>query len=434
MAAEMATKTKTKTLAFGSIYFVILAAVTLVGIEVIASFFSPSWPAYALRSTPPVNSFPPGADLPAWMVAPFNSWGMRDRERTFGPAPAGTVRTAFIGDSFVEFQPLRQSLPEAVEERLLRRSKKAVEAVNFGISGTNPQSYYYRLRDVALPLSPDAVSVFFFSGNDFLFGNNFWWEWLPPLLDESPGRSVVGRMMPHANWLLVNRLRLSEVLNSNEPIEGEFAALQLIVKEPKEQALTKLAQHMKRHYYPNVPEQKLKEILSRGDGRLLDLFTARSDDQEYLAGWLPNLILRAELNPDSFNSITTRQQADADVHKKDIDGTLSWLVAMNRLARERNVPFSLFIIPTGGVDPAFVDFWSPWPRYYSWYLHCDAMHERLVQALRGTDVPFVDLRPAFQGRVDTFRKSDAHWTEYGQSLAADRVAEQLAVTLKAKLD
>lgn len=425
---------KTKTLVFGSIYFAILAAVTLVGIEVIASFYSPSWPAYALRSMPPVNSFPPGADLPAWMVAPFNSWGMRDRERAFGPAPAGTVRTAFVGDSFVEFQSLRQSLPEAVEERLLRQSKKAVEAVNLGISGTNPQSYYYRLRDVALPLSPDAVSVFFFSGNDFLFDSSFRGEWLPPLLDESPGRSIVGRVMPHANWLLVNRLRLSEVLNSNEPIEGEFATLQKIVREPKEQGLTKLAQHMKRHYYPNVPEQKLREILARGDGRLFDLFAGRPDDQEYLAGWLPNLILRTELTPTPFNSITTLQQADAAIHNKVIDGTLSWLVAMYHLARERNVPFSLFIIPTGGIDPAFADFWAPWPHYYSWYLHCDAMHERLVQALRSTDVPFVDLRPTFAGRVDTYRKSDAHWTEYGQSLAADRIAEQVGTALKAKLD
>lgn len=430
----MAARTKAKTLVFGSIYFVILAAVTLVGVEVIASFYSPSWPAYALRSIPPVNSFPPGADLPAWMVAPFNSWGLRDRERAFAPAPAGTVRTAFVGDSFVEFQPLRQSLPAAVEERLLKQSKKAFEAVNFGISGTNPRSYYYRMRDVALPLSPDAVSVFFFSGNDFLFNDDFKWEWLPPLLDESPGRSIVGRVMPHTNWLLVNRLRLSEVLSSNEPIEGEFETLQRIVKEPKEQALTKLAQHMKHYYYPNVAEQKLREILSRGDGRLLDLFADRLDDQEYLAGWLPNLILRTELTPTPFNSITTRQQADAAVHQNVIDGTLSWLVAMYGLARERNVPFSLFIIPTGGVDPAFVDFWAPWPHYYSWYLHCEAMHERLVQALRGTDVPFVDLRPVLEGRVDTFRKSDAHWTEYGQSLAADRIAERLRITLKAKLD
>lgn len=425
---------KTKTLAFGSIYFLILAAVTLAGIEVMASFYSPSWPAYALRSTPPVNSYPPGADLPAWMVAPFNSWGMRDREHAFGPPPTGTVRTAFIGDSFVEFQPLRKSLPAAVEERLLKQSKKAIEAVNLGISGTGPRSYYYRLRDVALPLSPDAVSVFFFSGNDFLFGDDFKWEWLPPLVDESPGRSIVGRVMPHTNWLLVNRLRLSELLNSNEPVEDEFATLQQIAKEPKEQALTKLAQHMKRHYYPDVPEQRLREILARGDGRLLDLFAAQQGDREYLAGWLPNLILRAELNPSSFNSVTTRQQAEANIHKRDVDGTLSWLVAMNRLARERNVPFSLFIIPTGGVDRTFVDFWAPWPHYYSWYLYCDTMHERLVEALRGTDVPFVDLRPAFEGQIDTYRKSDAHWTESGQGLAADRVAQQLKVILKAKLD
>ena len=51
---------KKKTLAFSAIYFVILAAVTLVGIELLAAFYSPSWPAYALRSTPPVNNLPLG--------------------------------------------------------------------------------------------------------------------------------------------------------------------------------------------------------------------------------------------------------------------------------------------------------------------------------------------------------------------------------------
>ena len=426
---------KKKTLAFSAIYFVILAAVTLVGIELLAAFYSPSWPAYALRSTPPVNNLPLGTGLPDWMTAPYNSWGMRDVERAFGPAAAGTVRTVFVGDSCVEFQPLRKSLPAAVEERLLQGAKKPVEAVNLGISGSGVPSYYYRLRDVALPLAPDQVSVFFFSGNDFLFGNTgFSSAWVPPLVDESPGRSIVGRLMPHTNWLLVNRLRLSEFLSSNEPIPGEFEALQQIVKEPKAEALAKLAQHMKRHYFPGVPEQRLLEILSRGDGRLIDLFAARQDDREYLAGWLPNLILRAELNPNAFNSITTLEQAKASVQKDGIDSTLSWLVAMNRAARERGVPFSLFVIPTGAVDRAFVDFWAPWPHYYSWYLHCAAMHERLVEALQGTDVPFVDLRTVLEGKLDTFRKSDAHWSEYGQSLAADRIAQQLRSTLKAKLD
>ena len=52
----------------------------------------------------------------------------------------------------------------------------------------------------------------------------------------------------------------------------------------------------------------------------------------------------------------------------------------------------------------------------------------------GTDVPFVDLRTVLEGKLDTFRKSDAHWSEYGQSLAADRIVQQLRSTLKAKLD
>ena len=59
----------------------------------------------------------------------------------------------FIGDSFVEasFTPL--SLPAAVR-RQVEAAGGRIEAINLGVSATNPRSYYYRTRDVALELSP----------------------------------------------------------------------------------------------------------------------------------------------------------------------------------------------------------------------------------------------------------------------------------------
>jgi hypothetical protein len=64
------------------------------------------------------------------------------------------------GDSFVEskFTPL--SLPAAVKQRLLAADRR-VETIDLGVPGTGPRSYYYRIRDVGLTLSPDAILLFF---------------------------------------------------------------------------------------------------------------------------------------------------------------------------------------------------------------------------------------------------------------------------------
>src|SRR5262245_52884983 len=107
-----------KRLAFGAVYGLVLVVVTLVGIELLASFFVPAWPARALIVREPGSMAmlsAPFARQP-WLADADNSWGMRDRERTLAK-PAGTYRAMFVGDSFVEsrFTPL--TLPAAVMQR-----------------------------------------------------------------------------------------------------------------------------------------------------------------------------------------------------------------------------------------------------------------------------------------------------------------------------
>src|SRR6478672_8911223 len=173
-------------------------------VELAARMFVPPWPAYALRSILPDTQAP---------GSPYNSWGMRDREHVIARPRDIKARFAFVGDSFVEFQPLSRTLPQAVEERFAAKGTTGIETMNFGISGTGVESYFYRLRDVAMKFGPDSVSVFFFTGNDFVISSEeYSAHWFPPLIDESPGRSLVGNVMPRTNWLLVNRLRTSEFL------------------------------------------------------------------------------------------------------------------------------------------------------------------------------------------------------------------------------
>jgi len=97
---------------------------------------------------------------------PQNPWDMRDRERTLAK-PAGAVRAVFVGDSFVEsrFTPL--SLPAAVE-RGMAAAGRPIEAIDLGVSATNSRSYYHRIRDVGLALSPDVLLLFVYAGNGFM--------------------------------------------------------------------------------------------------------------------------------------------------------------------------------------------------------------------------------------------------------------------------
>lgn len=413
---------------YAIVFGLILAGVTLVGLEGLASLEAPSWPARALRSTPPVNvqstDFTGLADKP-WIFEPFNSWGMRDKERSIAK-PADGFRTVFIGDSYLEFQLTRLTLPGEVERRFIEAGHPKAEMINLGISATGPRSYYYRLRDVAFALSPDALAVFFFSGNDFVFdGQGYGQGLLPDLVSEAPGGSILGTHMPNANWVLVNRLRLSEMLTTNKPVPQEFDTLARIARLPSTERTRALAGHVKRYYYPDLSEQRIVEIFGRDGDAFWQAYASGKVDDEALQGWLLNLMTKAEVETSPYFEATKPEQAARLVKDGDIQATLSWLLAMDRAARERGVPLVLFIVPPGSVDPDYVDYWKRWPRFYAFNVIADYRQDRLLEALSKTSLRYVDLRQDFAGVRGAYRRSDAHWTDKGVEIAANRVFREL---------
>lgn len=403
--------TKTKGIWLAAIVGAVTAALTC--IEVTASFFVPPWPARALRSTPP----------PVGPTA--NSWGLYDVERRVDKPQDVQLRAVFVGDSFVQGSPDQPSPAMSVEQLAAENGLKGLEAVSLGVAGTDPRSYYYRTRDVALALSPDAVLVFFFSGNDFMQpGEGYAEARIPPLVDESPGAAVLGNIMPRTNWLLINQLRMSEALRGNKPIPDENATLNSIVHGPPEQRVPRLVQHMKRHYYPDVSEERLSEILARGGNS----FWRQFEKREALQGWLVNLLVAAEINDIPINRIRTPDDAARLITEQEIEATLSWLVALNRVATAHRVPLHVYVIPPASVAPDFVEFWKPWPRFLSWYIFSDIRHQKLVEALRHSAVSFSDLRPDLLGVRYAYRLADAHWSTTGVQIVAKRIYADLTDT------
>ena len=327
----------------------------------------------------------------------------------------------------VEFELLPRTLPQMVEERLAAAGATGIETMNFGVSGTGIESYFYRLRDVVMKLGPDSASVFFSSASDFIASADAYSSrWLPPLIDESPGRSIIGSVMPRTNWLLVNRLRQSEFLRGNSADTSDFEAVQTALQAPSAERLGRLVQFARQRYFPDADEATLAEILGRGNGRLLAFNLA---NKEVLPDWLVLHIIRSELNKDRFWSVRTREDTAAYVTPADVEANISWLREMDRVARSKGVPLEIFVLPPGSVDPDFVEFWKPWPFYYAWCVHCDLRNHLLVSALKKTDLSVIDLKADFDGIPGTYRKSDGHWTERGLFIGGSRVAQHLSTRL-----
>jgi hypothetical protein len=413
-----------KRLVFGVTFGLILAIATLAGIELLASFYTPPWPARALVSLEPVTSahdlMPPFNRQP-WLGNADNSWGMRDTERTIDK-PAGAFRAVFVGDSFVEsrFTPL--SLAAAVKQHLPATDSR-VEAIGLGVPGTDPRSYYYRIRDVALKISPDAILLFFYAGNDFMPSDQGYSIW-PRLVDESAGGSLVGWLMPRTNWLLVNRLNLSNFFQARAPAPpNEEMMLDAALKAPPDERLGRIVAHIKKYNYPQLPEAQITEILSRGDNRFWQAATSKEGEQEFLLGWALDTVINWESR--DFDVAKDRQDAARLAGYGEVQASLSWLEAADRVARAKGVPLLVFLAPVGFVDPDYAEFWKPWPRAYSWNYLCDERQSRLAAALAKTKIHFFDLRDDLNGIPGTYRKLDGHWSQKGEAIVAGRVQREL---------
>lgn len=388
-----------------------LAAIGI-GIELLARSVTPPWPVYMLRPQP-ISA----EEISLWQagmpdaVFATNSWSMRDRERTVAKPQGVSARALFVGDSVLDGTFTRMPLPLRIERELAKQGRADVEAVNLGVTSTGPREYYYRLREVGLMLSPDAVVMMFFSGNDFLYQRFDGEPSVPPFIDDLPLPSLLGAVAPHATWL-------ARVRTPRAGVRGEMQLIDDAVRRPAAERVSLLARHMKHHYFPQLDEARIGSILSRGDEGFWQAFALRQRDREILpAQVLQQMIVSATEAADD--------QPSDSATAVDVEAALSWISASERLARSRGIPFLVALAPPATVDPAFVEFWKPWPRYVRYSLRRDADHKALAGALARASIAVADLRDDLGGVRDTYRKTDTHWTEIGNDIVAARLAREV---------
>ena len=273
---------------------------------------------------------------------------------------------------------------------------------------------------MAVELQPDAVLLFIYAGNDFMARDQGYSLW-PRLLDESPGGSLVGFLMPRTNWLLVNRLDLSAFFRSRSkaPANDE-AMLWAAVTAPPEERLKRIVAYAKTYHFPALSEDRIAEVLTRGDNRFAGIAAPGDGEQEFLFDWMFDTLMSWEAS--NYDVPANRQDAARLAGSGQVEATLSWIQATDRLLRRHGVKLLVFLAPVGSGDPDYADFWKPWPRAYSWNYICDERDTRLASSLSKSGIRYVDLREDLANIPGTYRKLDGHWSQKGEAIVADRVA------------
>lgn len=382
---------------------IILSVVLLgVGLEAISTAVVPSWPARVLR--PVITT---GDD--------YNSWGMRDSERTIQKSP-DVKRVIFLGDSILEGGFCRNTLSGYTQD-VLTEFEHNIECVNLGVSATGPRQYLYRWRNFGTTLNTDALLLFIYIGNDLI---NTLYPQPIKLVDELPLPSILGTLTPRFDWFLVNRLGLSEYGLNNKPITNEFEDLQRMSQMPYEEGVTALSEHMHHYYFPNLPNKQIEEILRKGGPSFWQELAPRQIDQEYLQGWKVRQIIQLTLR------VQQKGDAVAGPNYEAVNATARWIDEINENAKSYNIPMIIFLVPVAeNVDPEYKEFWSPWyqaenlERLHGWRQN----REALFMVLKQNGLTAIDLTDILNGIPGTYRKFDGHWTEKGHELVAAYISQ-----------
>ncbi|MEN3044238.1 MAG: hypothetical protein ABDH37_03345 [Candidatus Hydrothermales bacterium] len=393
---------------FSHLYIVLLIFFSCLILEKLSSFTVPPWPYYKLR---------PMLVTKEWaqrIGGKFNSFGLRDKERKIRKS-YGKKRIIFLGDSFLEGIFCKNTLSGYCEDSLLKFGINFIECVNFGVSNTDIRHYFYRLKEIGLKMSPDAVFLFFASQNDFVkvgYGNK------PiPLVAEHPLPSLLGKLMPRFTWLVINRTQFPLFVSKARKVKDEFEYLKEVARLPYSEGVRLLSEYMSKFYFPDVHPEKIEEILRRGGENLWNELKEKKEDQEYLTGkWIESLI-KSALRKEK------KGRMDTKVDFKMVEATASWILKMNEELKKKNIVLYVFLIPFAiDVDPSYKEYFKAFINEED-FKSQRILRERLFDLLKSKGVNVIDLKEVLNGIERSYRKWDSHFTEKGHRIVAKKVLE-----------
>jgi hypothetical protein len=402
---------------FGNLLFVVWLPLGLGLTDFFFRRVTPAWPAQALHGVSPdvarrawgatsdANHSNGSADPKAIQTA-INAWGQRDRERDVRPG-SGVYRIAFIGDSFLEESSVPVSL---LTEQLLAR--KEVEIINLGVSSTQPDEYYYRLRTVAVPLGCQHCVVWLFSGNDFVDE--------PRTLHRRGGMFAVA---PRPAWATAAGLRAINHLmtNSQRPViqawfsAGDLAANELqmfnSIRQADDDALRNGLLHSNR-----LPEQEYKNLQARLNSPESTAFLAMLKSPD--AGKFRSYYLTSGL----WAAAAGNGQWDPNPETQ----ALYWAREMVQVCQAQQIGLTFVVIPEAfQVDSRMREQWAALADMRHLTRPCRDAADRFCRSARTDGLDVLDLHPVFEDISGTYLNLDGHWSEKGVALAAEAILDHL---------
>jgi|GEM_PF-300482 len=404
-----------KGIAFATILAALVCGVSLLAVEIAGRTQLPPWPARDLRGVDPALSrqwIGMDQDDPARQ---WNSWGQPDAERALRPAE-GTFRIAMIGDSFLD-ESIGTPLP-LVAQQLLGRDD--IEVLNLGVSATAPDEYYYRLKNVALPLHIDACVICLYTGNDLSAPARTLRSYggIAAVTPRGSFLSDVG--LSGTNFLFTHRRR--PVLAAWTSAGGLGAAEQQLHEQFRQRddagAAELLLQQTPIHF---MQYADMLQRLNRPEMKPFYEMLRHPDGGRFRSYFLPEAV---------WSAATGRIPPDDDLN---VESTLHWTLQMQRLCEGAGVEMIVAVIPEGfQVDPRMQELWSPLADMRRITNARRQAAATLIETLRSSGVDVLDLFEGLKDIRGTYLNLDGHWSQLGTEQAAREIAGHLRGTVLAK--
>ena len=387
---------------FKIIFFLLIAAVTLGACECVAAFFTPSWPAMGLHGQMPEFQ------KRSWMEKKFakgsseiNSWGERDKERSRHPVK-GIERIVFVGDSFLE-ESGAEPISLKTEEKL-----SGTEVLNLGVSATDPDEYYFRVKNIVLPLGAKRCYLFFYEGNDFIQQPTLksWWGIAAVYPRDS---LLVWLGLRSINHLFTNRERpLTKIWGQAGELAGQEDRFWQLIKKSDDSKLKLLLAY-------TVPENFRKKIYGLLQKKDLTRFFEVLRDPD--GGLFRSYYLKAALK---------YLAQDGRPFEIKEDFAYDWVKKTYEICRRHGLEFTLVIIPEAfGVDTRMRDQWLPLTDMKEVFANQRAASHRMKHAAMREGMDVLDLRDTLDGQEGSYLNMDGHWSDKGVDLVSARLAEHI---------
>jgi hypothetical protein len=403
---------------FATITLCLSTVVTLSSAEFVARWFVPTWPAIGLHGVPPEVGYT------AWAHAEnanaqkrLNAWGQRDRPRTIA-RPPGSYRIAFVGDSFLE-ESSTIPVSLAVEQKMSRRD---VEVLNLGISASDPDEYFYRVRNIAVPLQIDHCVLFVFAGNDFAVRER--------TLDSYAGIVAV---YPRDSLFSTIRLRALNYLLTNDSrpvLRAWFAAGSLHERESRlGRTLAEASDQELRNklysfdYPPNRSQQQNKNLAARLNGPGMAAFfdiLRHPDKNLFRSYYLSTALWSASVGDGQWPPLSE-------------DNALYWVTKTRDLCHENNIAFTLVVIPEAfQVDSRMCEQWQPLTNMRQLTAPARTAARRLVVRARRANIRTIDLHKDLERVPGAYLNLDGHWSDKGVQIVSEILSQNLIKLLSSE--